>query len=201
MATTRYNNPGNIEVGQKYAGETGETYADRFAVFDSPEMGIRALARDLRTKINRHKGDISKIINQYAPRSENPATYEKYLKSKVGDTVTDKEFPDLVRAIIQFENKPEVAAEYLDPKIFNEGIKLSEVSLPYGTFLEEARNIVYGTGRPQLASDMVGLTGVPRDKPRLQIPELEGSENASVMDLVPDISGLVSGIRGLLGLR
>jgi hypothetical protein len=55
--------------------------------------------------------------------------------------------------------------------------------------------------RPQLASDMVGLTGVPRDKPRLRMPELEGSDDSSLMDLVPDVSGLVSGIRGLLGLR
>ena len=47
---TTYNNPGNLEKGQGYAGETGKTYAnDRerpFVVFDSPEMGDRALAME-----------------------------------------------------------------------------------------------------------------------------------------------------------
>ena len=50
---TVFNNPGNIEIGQGYAGETGDTYADRFAVFDSPQMGVRALGRDLKTKIKK----------------------------------------------------------------------------------------------------------------------------------------------------
>ena len=40
-----YNNPGNIEIGQGYAGETG-TYANNrerpFAIFDTPQMGVRA---------------------------------------------------------------------------------------------------------------------------------------------------------------
>ena len=53
----QFNNPGNIETGQGYAGETGETYAERFSVFDSPQMGVRAVARDITTKIGRHKGD------------------------------------------------------------------------------------------------------------------------------------------------
>ena len=35
----QYNNPANIEIGQGYAGEIeGQTYADRFAVFDSPQI-------------------------------------------------------------------------------------------------------------------------------------------------------------------
>ena len=38
ITITELNNPGNIEAGENFAGETGEKYADRFAVFDSPQM-------------------------------------------------------------------------------------------------------------------------------------------------------------------
>ena len=142
ITVTKLNNPGNIEAGEEFAGETGETYAGRFAVFDSPQMGIRALARDLRSKMNEFDGDVSKIMNKYAPPSENPATYKKYVKSKVGDKVTDENFEKLVASIIQFENKPEIAAQYLRPEIFQEGIKLSKINLPSGISLEDARNII-----------------------------------------------------------
>jgi hypothetical protein len=40
-------------------------------LFDRKEMGVRALARDLTTKIKTHKGDIRKIISEYAPDNEN----------------------------------------------------------------------------------------------------------------------------------
>ena len=133
---TQFNNPGNIEAGQNYAGETSDVYGERFAVFDSPEMGIRALARDLRSKMNEFDGDVSKIMDKYAPPSENPSTYKKYIKSKVGNKVTDKNFNELVASIIQFENKPEIAAEYLQPEIFEKGIELSKTNLPSRTSLE-----------------------------------------------------------------
>ena len=63
MAEPSYN-AGNLEDGGQ-AGRTGATYGDgRFPVFDSPQMGVRAMFRDLRTKMNRHEGDVSKIINR-----------------------------------------------------------------------------------------------------------------------------------------
>ena len=74
----QFNNPGNIEKGKGFAGETGETYADRFSVFDSPQMGIRAVARDITTKIDRHKGDLYKIIKNYlSDESENITDFIK----------------------------------------------------------------------------------------------------------------------------
>ncbi len=51
----RYNNPGNIRGGQDYAGETGEFYTasdgSQYVIFDTPEMGLRALFVDLRVKV------------------------------------------------------------------------------------------------------------------------------------------------------
>ena len=101
---TTYNNPGNLEKGQGYAGETGKTYAnDRerpFVVFDSPEMGVRALAMDLQTKIKRHEGDVNKIIAQYAPDNENDTKkYQEFVKQK------HDYLPKLTEAIEAFNNE------------------------------------------------------------------------------------------------
>ena len=67
-----FNNPGNIEKGAGFAGDTGKTYGNnRFSVFDSKEMGIRAIFRDLRTKMKEFDGDVDKVIAKYAPPNEN----------------------------------------------------------------------------------------------------------------------------------
>ena len=147
---TVYNNPGNLEKGQEYAGETGNTYADDrerpFVVFDSPQMGVRALAMDLRTKIKRHDGDVNKIIAQYAPDNENDTeAYQKFVKEKLKkDKVTDEDLRYFVQAIIEKENKPEVVDYYFDnPNIVKEGVAMSFYQLPKGITLEEARkNII-----------------------------------------------------------
>ena len=141
---TMFNNPGNIEIGQGYAGETGDTYADRFAVFDSPQMGVRALGRDIKTKINRFDGDLQSIINQYAPPNENDTNnYFEYVKEQVGsDTITESDLGAVVRAIITMENKPEIAAQYLNDSVFNEGLKLAQMSFDQGVTLDEARKLL-----------------------------------------------------------
>ena len=141
---TMFNNPGNIEIGQGYAGETGDTYADRFAVFDSPQMGVRALGRDLKTKIKRFDGDLFSIINQFAPDNENDTNnYYEYVKDQVGsDTITENDLGAVVRAIIKMENKPEIAAQYLDDSVINEGLELAQMSFDAGISLDEARELL-----------------------------------------------------------
>ena len=145
---TVFNNPGNIEIGQGYAGETGDTYADRFAVFDSPQMGVRALGRDLKTKIKRFDGDLFSIINQFAPESENDTdNYYQFVKEQVGsDTITENDLGALVRAIIKMENKPEVAAIYLNDNIINEGLELSQIGFDSDVSLDEARELISQKG-------------------------------------------------------
>ena len=141
---TMFNNPGNREIGQGYAGETGDTYADRFAVFDSPQMGVRALGRDLKTKIKRFDGDLFSIINQFAPDNENDTNnYYEYVKDQVGsDTITENDLGAVVRAIIKMENKPEIAAQYLDDSVINEGLELAQMSFDAGISLDEARKLL-----------------------------------------------------------
>ena len=146
---TVYNNPGNVERSQGWAGmvpDTGYGSEDRFAVFDSPQMGLRALMRDTATKIKKHGGDLSKTINEYAPPSENPTKrYYEYVKSKVGrDKVTVNDLPRIVQGIIEFENKPdsELSRMYLDPNVFEEALSLSKFNLPSGMTLSEARSFL-----------------------------------------------------------
>ncbi len=83
--------------------------------------------RDAQTKIKNEKGDLRKMISRYAPRSENPTErYYNYVRSKVGkDKVTMKDLPNIVKGIIEFENKPGSALSnmYLKPEIFKRSIK------------------------------------------------------------------------------
>ena len=141
-----YNNAGNIEVGQGFAGETGETYANgRFVVFDSPQMGLRAIFRDLRTKIAKHDGVLWSIIREYAPPSENNTElYFKHAKMALNgdDMVGEYTLPKLVKAMVKHENKKEVSDYYLsDPKILQEAFALSTMSFDKGTSYEEAKEI------------------------------------------------------------
>ena len=152
MATV-YNNPGNIEAGQGYAGETGQTYGrGRFAVFSSPEMGLRALAYDLRTKMNEFDGDVSKVISKYAPANENKTKqYIDYVKGQIGgNTITDENLAKAVAAVVRMENSDATEATYLgkdldDFSMVNEAIELSRLELDTSVDLQTARERLRGS--------------------------------------------------------
>lgn len=144
--TKIYNNPGNIE-GNSWAGDTGKRYAGgRFVVFDSPEMGVRALIRDIRTKIadKEINGNLDKLINKYAPPHENPTKkYANHIKKAVGkDIVTLEDATAVAKAIVDFENNATSKAVYADPQIWETASKLAEISLPKGTTLEKAKEML-----------------------------------------------------------
>ena len=40
------------------------------------------------------------------------------------------------------ENKPEIAAQYLDDSIFNEGLELAQMGFDQGVSLDEARKLL-----------------------------------------------------------
>ena len=155
-----YNNAGNIERTEGFAGqatdkgyEGGKVSKDgRFAIFDSSVMGLRAMFRDLRTKMNRHDADTSfpyrghlvKMIYEYAPPNENNTElYYKYVKSQLkDDMVTEANLPIVVKAMIEYENTKEVADYYLsDPKILQEAFALSTMSFDSDVSYEKAKKI------------------------------------------------------------
>jgi hypothetical protein len=80
IRSVRNNNPGNLDAHEPWQGlmprekMNAEQRAEpRFAVFVSPEYGFRALCKVLLTYQSVHGLDtIEKIINRWAPPSENP---------------------------------------------------------------------------------------------------------------------------------
>jgi hypothetical protein len=132
-----YNNPGNIErSGDKWYGmveDKGYGKNERFAVFDTPQLGVRAMIKTLRTKIKRFDGNLKEIINEYAPNSENDtkayiANVKKILGNK--DIVTEDDLKTLAKAVITVENSPKLRDYYLkDTKILDEAYELSKENL------------------------------------------------------------------------
>ena len=115
---SQYNNPGNIERGIEWEGLAKGGYGpkQRFAIFTTPEAGIRAMKKDLTTKLNRHDGDLRKMIAEYAPESENDV--KKYLKvvqqtAGVKDVYTEKDLDNIVKGFIRMENRKPLADKYI----------------------------------------------------------------------------------------
>jgi hypothetical protein len=151
--TQSYNNPGNIRPGQNYAGETGEVYTgtdgSEYVVFESRELGVRAMFMDFRTKIKRYKGDLDAIFAEYAPpEDDNPTDqYVAFVKQAVGKSnVYGSDLTEVVKAAIAFENGPNSALtkSYTAPAVLEEAYALSSVQLPKDTTLEQARAEVFG---------------------------------------------------------
>lgn len=108
----RNNNPGNIErTGTKWKGMSLDQSLDhRFIVFDTPEHGIRAIARILLGDWRKGKSSIFELINEWAPPVENDTSaYVDAVAKAVGvnpfeDCNVQAVLPDLIKAIILHEN-------------------------------------------------------------------------------------------------
>ena len=111
----RNNNPGNIEFKEKvnWQGTSDKKHDGRFIVFETPEYGLRAMARTLRTYQRKHKLDtVRKIVGRWAPPSENDTN--SYVESVARNTgvnpdqrlnlENDQELLPLMRAMIKHEN-------------------------------------------------------------------------------------------------
>jgi hypothetical protein len=120
FSISKYNNPGNIERGIGWDGEVeGKGYGknERFAIFKTPEAGLRALKMDLTTKLNRHKGDLRAMIAQYAPSTENDVNqYLKVVQQYAGvkDVYTESDIKNIVKGFIIMENSRELADKYIE---------------------------------------------------------------------------------------
>ena len=107
----RNNNPGNIvRSGVTWQGMSSDQSADsRFIVFNSPEYGIRAMARVLKNYLAQGYNTVGEIINRWAPPIENDTSaYVQAVANKLGigpnDPVDASHLPDLIEAIIKHEN-------------------------------------------------------------------------------------------------
>lgn len=109
----RNNNPGNLEYSKSnpWVGQTGDD--GRFAKFETPEHGIRALGRNLMSYQQQGIDTVSEIINRWAPPTDNNDTtaYIKAVCEQLGvsaDEPLDSSNPDTLKAlcaaIIHHEN-------------------------------------------------------------------------------------------------
>ncbi len=109
----RNNNPGNLEYSKTnpWVGQTGDD--GRFAKFETPEHGIRALGRNLMSYQRQGIDTVSEIINRWAPPTDKNDTmsYIKTVCEQLGvsaDEPLDASNPDTLKAlcaaIIHHEN-------------------------------------------------------------------------------------------------
>lgn len=113
----RNNNPGNIDYvpANKWRGQLPPNPAleKRFARFDTPENGIRALGKLLLTYQDKHGlKTVESIISRWAPSNENDTSaYVRAVEVNTGtkpgaavDLHTDSVMLGFVKAIIHHEN-------------------------------------------------------------------------------------------------
>ena len=154
------NNPGNVERLKKdrRAGENkegGYGADNRFPTFDHPIMGLRAIFMDMNVKNRRHKGDLFKMISEYAPKSENATKkYYDYVKNKIGKTKvkTPADIRKAVEGIVEYENKNiedgKLVDFYLSKEygFMDEAEKLSKINLPSGLSYTDIKSGNYSKG-------------------------------------------------------
>ena len=105
----RNNNPGNLIITNiAWQGKVMPSQDPKFETFQSIEWGLRALVRDLITKINRYNGSIRDIMYQYAPPSENRTqNYIDIVQNKLGKNwvrVCREDLYEFAKAVARVEN-------------------------------------------------------------------------------------------------
>lgn len=107
----RNNNPGNIRHGDNWQGMKKKQTDDDFVQFTSPEYGIRAMVKVLRSYRNRGLVTLERIISTWAPTNENDT--EAYIQSVMKQTGWNRshvvaemegDYLTLISAIIKHEN-------------------------------------------------------------------------------------------------
>ncbi|WP_231100871.1 virion protein [Pseudoalteromonas luteoviolacea] len=104
----RNNNPLNIETGEDWLGLTGSD--GRFVIFETPEHGIRAAARILRTYSSKYGiNTVNTIISRWAPPVENDTEgYIEFVADKANvnanEVLSPEEYPRVIAAMIHMEN-------------------------------------------------------------------------------------------------
>lgn len=117
VPSLKINNPGNIRPGAKlWEGEVRPSYHTEgngdFAVFKTMDYGVRAQAKILLTYQNKYGlNTIRKIINRYAPSSENDTSaYVLSVSKQTGiapDTIIDLNNAKTLAAILKAQHKVE----------------------------------------------------------------------------------------------
>ena len=130
----RANNPGNIERNAtRWQGMAHDQSGDpRFVVFTAPEWGIRAIARLLLTYQDKHHLDtLEKIINRWAPPSENvTSAYVKAVAAALKVPATapvNVHVPETMRALVKAIIKHENGVQPYPDAVIDEGLRIAGI--------------------------------------------------------------------------
>lgn len=148
------NNPGNIRHSDsQWAGASAQQPDSRFVAFDTPEDGIRALTKTLRTYNKKHGlRTVSGLIGRWAPPEENNTDgYIRHVSDRLGvapgqplDLDDERVLTKLAKAITRHENG---SVPYTDDQI-QEGVRAA--------FRDVPGDIVDAHTAPRRAPDSVG---------------------------------------------
>jgi len=145
----RNNNPGNIRASDPWQGMIGTDPAG-FAVFKDISWGIRAMAKDLTSKINNGYDTLQEIIYRWAPPTENDT--EAYLDYMIGSTL--------------FARNQQLTATAATVKKIIRGIIDVELGYQYASLINSAdidegyALMNSGTVTPGAAATAFGFSGV-----------------------------------------
>jgi len=130
---SRNYNPGNLRPSSSYTwnGEVGQNGG--FVIFDSPEMGTRALAKNLYTSQETHgNNSVREIITRWAPPSENDTeAYVQKVSKEMGVSPDDnlgslRDNPATTKALVKSITKHEGGGLGIyNDKHFEDGIALA----------------------------------------------------------------------------
>ena len=125
----RNNNPGNLVSSSiKWQGKLPKpNNAGRFEMFISPEYGVRAMIKDLRTKINKHK-NIEAIVSRYAPAFENNTTaYINTVAKALNVSPKASLLPtkNTLKLLVMAMAKVETGGNYISNELFEKAYRIS----------------------------------------------------------------------------
>jgi len=129
----RNNNPGNLRPqtmknANNWWGEGAVTSIDSgngFAIFSSPEEGIKALKQQLRLDGIKRGMTIKELIYKFAPPDDNnpsdayAANMANALGLKVDDKISKNQIDDFAAAVIRQEGGPSGLDSYKSDTLFN----------------------------------------------------------------------------------
>lgn len=158
----RNNNPGNLN----FAGQTGAVLEDgsnaRFAKFGSTAEGVSALARQLQRYGERGLDTVSKIINKYAPSSENDTqAYIDALAKRLGvsgDQKLDLTDANTLTGLIKGIARHEAGSDYLSDSDVMTGLSMAGVKGGGG---QSAPNV--SIGEVKVYTQATDANGIARD--------------------------------------
>lgn len=158
----RNNNPGNLN----FAGQAGATLEGgsnaRFAKFGSTAEGVSALAKQLQRYGERGLDTVSKIINKYAPSSENNTqAYIDALSKRLGvsgDQKLDLNDANTLTGLIKGISRHESGKDYLSDSDVMTGLSMAGVKGGGG---QQVPNV--SIGEVKVYTQATDANGIARD--------------------------------------